>query len=131
MEKCDVSHGAYGTGIQVHGGGTLDLKESLLHDETKFAVMVGEAGTLRAVGTLFANNGVAGLAALEGSQTELSACRIENNGNFGIQIGGVLRATGCVIQKHSQCGVFVQTNGQFGDEQNQYAENGQTDVNNQ
>jgi hypothetical protein len=112
----------------VHGGGTLEVTESLIHDEAKCAVMIGAGGTLRATSTLFANNGYAGIVALEGSQAELSVCRIENNANFGIQVGGLLRANGCLIQKHGQCGVFVQANAQYGDEQNQYAENGQRDV---
>jgi hypothetical protein len=129
LENCDLGPTNAGIGLQAHDGGILELKGTKLHGCAKFGIMVGENGLLKAWNSTLCECGVGALYTNPGCNVELVGCTIENNGQFGMQLtGGVIKTSQCTIRNHTAFGVVVFHVAQFGDDQNQYLNNGQQDV---
>jgi nitrous oxidase accessory protein NosD len=129
LENCDVGATTSGIGAQAHDGGILELSGTKFHGLSKFAVMVGENGVLKATNSTISECGVGGLYTNPGANVELTGCTFEKNGQYAMQLtGGIVKTSHCVIRNHSTFGIVVFHVCQFSDDQNQYSSNGQQDV---
>jgi hypothetical protein len=127
LDGCEVGPGTAEIGLQVHKGATLQINGCKVHGQAKFAVMIGD-GVCRAANTVMAECGAGGVYTQDGATGDLERCKIEKNGEIGVQAqGGTLKMNECGVAGHTY-GVIVLPNAQFSDVANKYEGNTKKDV---
>ena len=108
VKACAFSGSGTGVGIQVHHDGFVKMNDSVVRDETKMAVMVGEKGKFTGKSSNFQNCGTCGFYISPYAEVALNRCAIINNGTSGIQMtGGELSINECTIRDHKSNGIYV------------------------
>jgi hypothetical protein len=106
MKNCELSNGGTGIGIQI-GDATLKLRETNIHNESKFGVVIGTKGVLNARASSFYECGIGGLFVQSQAKAQLEQCTFSQNGEVGIQATGCeLSLLNCIVKNHKQCGIF-------------------------
>jgi hypothetical protein len=129
LDGCDVSRTVKGIGLQVREGGKLTLLNTKIHNEQKFGVMVGDGGFVEATSCTFIDCAVGALYVQGTGTVVVTTSRLENNGNYGLQVeGGTVTLNQCLVKNHRAYGVVLRPGAQFVDNETRYESNGQKDV---
>lgn len=129
LEYCDVSRAGKGIGLQVHSRGELRLVRTKVHNEARFAVMVGAQGVLQADGAELSENGVSGCYAGSGSQVVLENCLLKKNAQCGMQCqGGLVKLVGCRVWSNPVYGIAVSPDCSFSETASHFLRNGRKNV---
>jgi hypothetical protein len=127
LDGCGVGPGPSEIGLQVHRGATLQINGCKVHGHAKFGVMIGD-GICRAANTVITECGAGGVYTQDGAIGEFERCKIEKNGEIGVQAqGGTLRMNDCGVAGHTY-GVIVLPRAEFSEVANKYEGNTKKDV---
>jgi hypothetical protein len=128
--KCDFSFSNTGISIQVSSGGKVLMNdESIVHDEDKYGILVGDEGKAEINNSTVKNCGISGVLILEGGKASLFQGKIQNNGKYGIQImGGEADIIQSIISDHSNFGIAMTKLSRIVDSENKFINNAKNDI---
>lgn len=130
LTKCDVSRTIQGVGLQVHAGGILNINDTLIHDEAKMGVLIGDRGTLHLKGGEIKNCGMSGIVCMGNGVLQADKAVFSGNGQFSIQL--MEKAEGdiknCTIENNTMFGILVSKGANIKSTDNKFANNGQNDI---
>ena len=130
LTKCDVSKSTQGVGLQVHNDGVLCINNTVIRDEAKMGVLVGDTGLLQITGGEIRNCGIAGIVCMANGNIQAEKTKLSGNGQFAIQFmeksAGTVKS--CEIENHTMFGILVSRDAAVTCDDNKFSNNGHKDI---
>jgi hypothetical protein len=125
LGKCLLGPTTSGSGVQVHEGATLLLEDTEVTEEPKFAIVIGEESTVKALSSSLKGCGTGGVYSIGGS-AEFEKCTFAQNGKVGLKCqGGSALILDCDINSHTCQGVLLQSGADFSEYDTKWSDNSQ------
>jgi len=129
LKKCDVGPAEKGTGLQIHSGGTLLMRETVIRDNSKVGLVVAAEGTVKMFNSEVKNCGMCGIMTTGSAKLNLDECKIEDNGQFAMQIqSGKVSFKNCVFKNHQSFGVVINAGAEVDYSDNTFENCGNKDI---
>ena len=129
LNRCTVGKTEKGTGIQIHGGGTLLMNESIIKDNSKLGLVVSDGGQVVLKKSSIINCGMCGIMTSGEAKLVLVESVLDSNGQFAMKLdGGNINFTNCEIKNHQVYGVMIGKDAKVDYSDNKFENNGQKDI---